>query len=127
MPFGAKTDAACQIVRGFKDALFQLGRDLDVVDRTAVRAHDVMVMARQVVSKLVVGELAVSEQPMHHTGRFEVSEIAVDGADRKRVVTIDDLGNRERPPRRREDSDERGPARGEALAVLGEPARDAFA
>src|SRR5215211_5923316 len=128
MALGAKPGPSSDETCGIAYRRFQLVGGFEVLDRSAVRANEVMVMViREVFGQFVVAEVAVGHDAVHHTDRFEAREVAVDRAHGERRITAADLGDGERTVRGREHSDERFTLSCEALISAREPGAHALA
>ena len=92
-------------------------RDGEVLDRTAARADQVVVVLGEVLGQLESGELVGGHEPVHDPATLEHGEVAVGRALGERRVVGEQLGDGEGPGGLVEQPHERPPARGVALPV----------
>ena len=77
---GARSEsprAGARLVDRDRDRSFDRGRGREVLDAAAVRAHEMVVVAGQVLGELVAREVGVGHEPVHDAGLFEHDEVAV--------------------------------------------------
>ena len=107
MPFRSKARSARNIASYLIDALFKLWRNLDVVDRSAARTHQVVVMISEILCQFIMNELARRNDPVDDSCLLQYREIPICRADSERRIGQSDVRNRERTPRIGQDHKQR--------------------
>ena len=97
MVLGAKAGAARGLVDRDRDRALDRGGRREIVDAPAVRAHEMVVVAGEILGELVAREIGVGHEPVHDPGLFQHHEVPVGRALGERGLRVEDLGNGERP------------------------------
>jgi peptidyl-prolyl cis-trans isomerase C len=98
---------------------FDTVREVDVVEATAARAHEVVMMSRELLGHLEAGHPIGGGQPGHDPAALEHAQVAVEGAlGPVLAVAAQQLGDGERPARTDQRGDEGATSPGVALPAL---------
>ena len=89
--------AARGLVDRDRDRTFDRGGRGEVFDAAAVRAHEVMMVAGEILGELVAREVGVGHEPVHDPRLLEHHEVPVGRALGELGPGVEDLGDRERP------------------------------
>ncbi len=109
---------------GFRQGLFQPGRRLEILYLAAHDTGEVVMVPRQVLCQLETPMVVGSSHAPHDSDLHEGSHIAVGARLGHIRAQGDELGNRERPGRRREGLDQDSARRGVALVAAPEAGAD---
>ncbi len=117
---GAARDLLCRAVH----RALEPGRRVDVFDRPALDADEVVVVAGEILGQLVAGELVVGDDPTDGPGLFEHDQVPIHRALRQLGLRVEDLVDREGPGRRPERLDDGEAVARRPLAGPGDPVAD---
>ena len=108
-------------LQGPLDGGFDVSGKREVLDGTAGRADEVVVVLGEVLGELVAGELAAADDAPHDAGFFEQGEVAVSGALRQALVGLQQLRQCQRTVGTGQGRDDGTPVAGVALIGLAQP------
>jgi ABC-type Mn2+/Zn2+ transport system permease subunit len=108
---------------GAQRLLHRLGEG-DVLDVAAHRAHEVVVVLRELLVELVACHVVGGDQPPHRPGLLEDRQVAVQRALGLARAGVDEVGDRHRPARLDQQVDELAAPQRVALARAAQLVRD---
>ena len=121
MGFGSEPGTRPEPPDGVGERLLDPSRRLEVLDRAAADAHQMMVMTGEVFGHLEPSELVGAQHPAHDTGLLEHRQVAVGRALRQLAPRGHQLRGGHRAARLHERFHEHAPAGGVALIHASQP------
>jgi hypothetical protein len=127
MVVGTETRLARRFSDSGRDRSFDAVRRREILDATAVRTDQVVMVLGEILSQLVARELVVGEHPVHDARLLEYDEVPVHRALGQTSPLGKDLRDREGAVGGGEHFHDVAPTRGHALSLLRESAGDRVA